>query len=191
MHIVFGGSFNPPTKAHVHMVKHLLDVFEHSKVIVVPVGDDYRKPELVSFTSRMDMLKLAFKDNDRVILSSIEAKRGYQGTLKTLNELKETYDDLHFVIGSDNLSGLRSWIQYETLLNTYPFIVIEREGYLTMNEAEKMYEDVKHHFIFIPFDYPISSTQIRKNRDQLKHMLDPDVYDYIKKHQLYEVNKHV
>jgi nicotinate-nucleotide adenylyltransferase len=191
MHIVFGGSFNPPTKAHVQIIKYLCAVFPSSKVIIVPVGDDYRKPELAPFHMRFDMLKLAVNDLDRVILSPIESNQGYQGTLRTLDDLSKTYQDIHFVIGSDHLKGLRAWIKYEELLRRYPFIVINRRGYLSQEEAEAMYKDVEHRFIYLPFDDISASTLIRKNKHQFKDMLDPNVYEYILKHQLYEVNTHV
>jgi len=191
MHIVLGGSFNPPTKAHVHIVKHLLSVFPHAFIIVVPVGDDYRKPELAPFSMRMDMLKLAFQDEKHVILSSLEANRGYQGTLYTLDELSEHYHDLHFVIGSDHLAGLPHWIRYQDLLAKYPFIVMNRQGYMTHEQAEAFFKDLPHRFIYVDFEDPSASTHVRKDIDKHQDLLHKDVYDYIKKHHIYEVKSHV
>lgn len=191
MHIVFGGSFNPPTKAHVHIIKHLLSTFPSSKVIVVPVGDDYSKKELVRFSFRMEMLKLALQDIDQVILSDIEAKRKYQGTLKTLNDLSITYEDICFVIGSDNLEELEKWIKYKELLFKYPVIIMNRNGYMTEEEANKRFKDVNHRFIFIEFSDSSASTNVRKNVHDYKHLLDPKVYQFILAHHIYEVKKNV
>ncbi len=191
MIIVFGGSFNPPTKAHLHIVKHLQTYFNPEKVIVVPVGDDYRKPELIPFQKRMDMLKLAFRDFSNVILSEIESTRGYEGTLKTLDDLSKDYHDLHFVIGSDNLQELTTWIRYQELLSKYPFIVMNRKGYVTEIEANEMYKDLPHKFIFVDFNEVIASSMIRKNRLEMRHLLDPKVYQYILDHKLYEEKKDV
>jgi len=44
MVLVFGGSFNPPTKAHLEIVEKLLERYEHARVLLLPVGDDYQKP---------------------------------------------------------------------------------------------------------------------------------------------------
>lgn len=191
MHIVFGGSFNPPTKAHVHIVRHLLSQFPDAMVILVPVGDDYRKPELAPFFMRMKMLKLAFSRQQRVIVSPIESTRGYQGTLRTLDDLSAQYNDLYFVIGSDNLSDLPQWINYQELLAKYPFIVMNRHGYMTQAEAELHYQHTKHRFIYIDFDDPSASTHVRKDIEAYKHLLHKKVYDYIKKHHIYEVKSHV
>ena len=191
MIIVFGGSFNPPTKAHVHMVKHLQTHFNPEKVIVVPVGDDYRKPELIPFQKRMDMLKLAFRDFSNVILSEIESSRGYEGTLRTLDDLSKDYHDLHFVIGSDNLQELTTWIRYQELLSKYPFIVMNRKGYIQEIEANTMYKDTPHRFIFVDFDEVVASSMIRNNRSEMRHLIDPKVYQYILDHKLYEEKKDV
>lgn len=187
MHIVFGGSFNPPTKGHLHIMKHLLRHFKHAKLIVVPVGNDYKKNDLQPFIHRFNMLKLMVNDDSNIIISDLEANRAYQGTLQTLQDLSQTYDNLYFVIGADNIIELPEWINYKELLASYPMIVIHREGYMTQDEAEKMYKDVKHHFIFIDFHDPSASSTVRKGVHQFKHHIHENVYEYIKKHHLYGV----
>lgn len=191
MHIVFGGSFNPPTLAHVHIMNHLKATFKEAKIIVVPVGDDYRKPELAPFDDRIQMLQLALADTSDVIISSIEAKRGYQGTLKTLDELSQNYENLYFVIGSDNLHEFDTWINYQELLRRYPFIVMRRPGYMAEEDANQMFKDLPHRFIFIDFNDPIASTTVRQNIIRSKDLLDPKVFDYILTHHIYEVKEHV
>lgn len=191
MIIVFGGSFNPPTKAHVHIIKHLLSLFEASKVIVVPVGDDYRKPELIAFEKRLEMLKIALDHMPNVFISSIESNRGYQGTLRTLDDLSKEYEDIHFVIGSDNLRELDTWINYKELLARYPFIVMNRKGYMTEDDANELYKDLPHRFIFVDFNNISASSTIRKNVRKNSHLLDPKVYQYIIDQKLYEEKKDV
>lgn len=191
MHIVFGGSFNPPTKAHQNIVKTLHQEFLDATILVLPVGDDYNKPELISFKHRKNMLDLLFHDYNYVNILENEKDRAYQGTLYSLNELSQTYDDLYFVIGSDNLSDLFNWISYKKLLETYPFIVMNRNHYMEKETAEKMFQDLPHQFIFVEFDMPISSTKVRENIEQASALLTDSVYAYIKKHQLYKETKHV
>ncbi|MFP4187417.1 MAG: nicotinate (nicotinamide) nucleotide adenylyltransferase [Acholeplasmataceae bacterium] len=187
MVLVFGGSFNPPTKAHLQIVEKLLERYEHARVLLVPVGDDYDKPELVSFWHRRNMLERLFQNNDRVIISDIEAEASYQGTLATLERLSDTYEDLRFVIGSDQLEGLKEWIRYEELLARYPFIVLTRKNALTEEEAEKRFADIEHDFTFIDFDVDISATKIRRDHE-LRHVwLTEEVRNYIEAHNLYEM----
>ncbi len=96
MNIVYGGSFNPPTKAHLNIIKKLLDEFEEAKVILLPVGNDYKKKELIDFKFRSDMLHLMIHPiSMKVIISDLEQRRGFKGTIGALNELSKTYDDLY------------------------------------------------------------------------------------------------
>lgn len=190
MIIVFGGSFNPPTLAHQHMIDLLHVTFPESVVLILPVGDDYRKPELVSFHHRLNMIHLMTEGMDRVMISDIESKRPWSGTLFSLNELKEIHGALSFVIGADNLSGLFDWIDYKTLLATYPFIVMTRQGSMGPHEAEKMFEHLPHTFHYLNFDEDISSTRIRKHLESSVSLLNPKVYRYILENNLYKEPSH-
>lgn len=184
--LVFGGSFNPPTKAHFEIVRKLLERFDHARVLLLPVGDDYDKPELIAFWHRRNMLERLFKCEDRVIVSNEEAESPYRGTLETLNRLSDTYDDIRFVIGSDQLEGLTQWINYQKLLERYRFIVLTRKNALSEEETEKRFADLKHDFTFIDFDVDISSTKIRRHQE-LRHLwLTKEVREYIEAYNLYE-----
>ena len=190
MNIVFGGSFNPVTIAHEKIVNLILSKFPDAKVIILPVGNSYNKPKLVSFNDRMTMLNLVFKDNERVILSELEKEKVFDGTINSLDELKMTYGDLYFVMGTDNLKGLKHWIEYERLIKTYPFILIERDKDL-ISELIKDHPLINPNYLEISFDENVSSTIIRTNVDKYKSYLKEDVYKYIKANKLYEVGKNV
>ena len=58
MNIVFGGSFNPPTKAHKLILDKLFLLFKPDNIIIVPVGDNYQKKGLIDYTHRLEMVKL-------------------------------------------------------------------------------------------------------------------------------------
>lgn len=190
MTLVFGGAFNPPTLAHRNIILHLQEKFPNQTIVVLPVGDDYRKPDLVHFYHRYAMLERMVSDLNHVVVSKLESLRPYGGTLKSLDELSQTYPKVHFVIGSDNLMNFRTWINYETLLAQYPFIVIHRHGF-SKEQIERSMESLKHTFIYIPFDEDISSTKVRQNIDQAKDALLPSVYQYIIQNHLYQETTHV
>lgn len=55
---VFGGSFNPPTVAHINLAKQVLEEMnEIEKVIFVPVSTKYNKKGLAPDEVRLNMLK--------------------------------------------------------------------------------------------------------------------------------------
>lgn len=186
MNIVFGGSFNPPTIAHLEMIKKLLSTFKGSNVLLLPVGDDYKKPELELFHHRYEMLKHLVKGLEHVIVLDIEAINHYQGTLESLRRLEKTYQNLYFVIGSDHLKTLHQWINYQELLKQYPFIVMTRKNALTQEEADVMYKDIEHRFMFIDFDVDISASEVRLDIQKRKTHLTQDINQYILENHLYE-----
>jgi nicotinate-nucleotide adenylyltransferase len=187
MIIVFGGAFNPPTNAHFEIIETLQSKFSQAHIICLPVGNYYPKGELLPFVHRFNMLKRMCEDMQHVMVSDFENQKMYQGTLKSLEHFKKLYDeDIYFVIGSDHLSSLNQWINYQELLEKFSCIVINRDGYLSLEDAEKNYAHVQHKFIYLEFQKAIASSQIRADIEAHKSYLHPKVYQYIKENQLYQ-----
>lgn len=186
--LVIGGAFNPPTFAHYEMIISLKTRYPLARVILLPVGNAYPKSELVSFKHRLAMLYVMCQSLDKVGISDLENMKTFQGTYHSLNALKKEYpnQDIYFVIGSDHLDQLDQWINYRQLLEAYPLIVLNRDGYMALEEAQKKYKDIPHRFIPIDFNEPISSSLIRKDIQKYKKYLHPDVYSYIISHKLYQ-----
>ena len=101
MNIVFGGSFNPITKAHLDIINKLKEKFNPENVIILPASDNYTWKNLTKSNDRLNMIKLVCKD---CIISDYELKQStYKGTINSLNYLSKTYKDLYFCMGADNL----------------------------------------------------------------------------------------
>ncbi len=186
MNYVYGGSFNPPTKAHKKIIEILTNFSSCENVIVLPVGDDYQKPYLAPFIDRYNMLKLLVEPFDHVIISDLENQRAYRGTLNSLNKLKETYKDLSFVIGSDQLDTFDQWIEYEKLLASYPFVIMQRDDAINKDLIEEKFKGLKHEFIWVPLNQKVSSTKARKHREERMNYLEQSIIDYIDTHDLYK-----
>jgi nicotinate-nucleotide adenylyltransferase len=176
MNIVFGGSFNPPTKAHKLILDKLFLLF------IVPVGDNYQKKGLIDYTHRLEMVKLL---DSRVIVSTLENNDVYLGTYDLLKKLSEDYDDLYYVIGSDNLMKLDTWIDYKNLLKDFKFIVFNRYSVPLEDVILEKYPEFKDRFLIIQIDYDISSSKFRETKDA--NLIPSEVYDYIIENKLYEV----
>ena len=182
MNIVFGGSFNPPTKAHKLILDKLFLLFKPDNIIIVPVGDNYQKKGLIDYTHRLEMVKLL---DSRVIVSTLENNDVYLGTYDLLKKLSEDYDDLYYVIGSDNLMKLDTWIDYKNLLKDFKFIVFNRYSVPLEDVILEKYPEFKDRFLIIQIDYDISSSKFRETKDS--NLIPSEVYDYIIENKLYEV----
>ena len=55
----FGGCFNPPINTHIDIANKLVQNSVIDKVIFVPVGDYYKKQNLVPAIHRYNMLQLS------------------------------------------------------------------------------------------------------------------------------------
>ncbi len=184
MLIIYGGSFNPPTKAHLELVNIIKYNFKGAKIVIVPVSNkNYTwKTNLASDEDRLQMLKLEFPD---LLISDYEMKnKEYQGTYKLLSDFKEYDDDIYFLIGSDNLVQMPLWLNFEKLIKEFKFIVVKRP---TDDIDFTKFGSYKENFKVIEMHNEISATKVRENVEKHKDWLSLDVYNYIKKHKLYEV----
>lgn len=155
------------------------------KIYFVPVGNYYEKSSLIEAKHRYNMLKLAIEDKMDVEKIAIESKIKLYA-IDTFELLKEKYnkDDIFFIMGSDNFRKMPTWKNYEKLKTNYNIIVIERERKKIRNENQKNIIE------FIPEKLAeIDSTQIREmiknNEKNVKKYLNPKVYEYIQKNNLY------
>lgn len=62
----FGGSFNPPTNAHLEIAKTALEEMELDKVYFVPMGNTYKKPGLIDEKLRYEMLQIACAEYKKI-----------------------------------------------------------------------------------------------------------------------------
>lgn len=129
---VFGGSFNPPTNAHVELAKQILQGKENiEKVVFVPVSTKYNKSGLAPDIERFNMLKTICENEKGLGVSSIELDSDRQlYTIETLEKLQEQNPDydIYFVLGTDNLKEIETWHTSGRLLQNFKIIVLERDN---------------------------------------------------------------
>ena len=138
---VFGGSFNPPTVAHIDLAKQILSKIDGiEKVIFVPVSTRYNKNGLAPDEVRLGFLKRICQNYSNIDVSNIEIKSPKQlYTIETLRCIKEKYQckNIYFVIGTDNLKELETWHEPEKILTEFKIIVLERG----QDNAEQIIQD--------------------------------------------------
>ena len=161
----FGGSFNPPTNMHIHLATKLIEDNLIEKLIFVPVGDYYKKQNLAPAIDRHNMLKIACKGFENLMVDNIASSHEnmlYATDTFELIANKYKDADIYFIMGSDNFKKMPSWKNYEEIIKKYKFIVIERPNY----EETTSLENVITYKIEQPED--MSSTKIRNMLKQGK-----------------------
>jgi len=185
---IFGGSFNPPHNMHRDIALELIDNNYLDKVIFVPTGDSYVKNGLISFNDRYNMVKLMIKDIDLFLVSDIGNNLGHQYTYQVLDYFKDIYlnDEIYFICGSDNLIEFNTWKKYQYILENYKLLVIRRNNDDIDNIVLKYYEYIDRIIITNIESNMLSSSYIRDNIDNdVSKYLDRDVYEYVRKNNLY------
>ena len=192
---VYGGSFNPPTNAHVQTVEAL--VKNGFQVIVIPCGmrPDKVTTQHVDTVHRAFMIDLAFgqMENVTVDLSDLEREQ-FTATIDLDAALKAKYPDAEifhaggtdlFVGGGEGVSQIQtSWKEGLKVWKTLKFIVIERPGY--KSGMEDLPPNCRYHNPDISI--AVSSTEVREaiaaNRP-IDDLIPPRVRNYINRYALY------
>lgn len=194
--VIFGGCFNPPLNSHFSLAEQVLNEFEIiEKILFVPVGIKYPKPNLASNEHRYNMLKLVCNKNDKFDVSSFEQDCAHTlTTIETLTEMQKLYPeyDIGFIMGSDNLKELDTWDDFEKLITNFKLYILERDKD-NIDEIIKNNINLKNYqSYFIKSTENIvsnlSSTYVRdKIRDNksVKYLIPDEVINYIKKNRLY------
>lgn len=193
--IVFGGSFNPPANAHFGLAEQIVNDYVIDKLLFMPVGDHYKKAELLPAPIRVEMLKTACKGNPVFEVSTVETDSDRQlPTIETLEILSEQYpnQDIWFVVGTDNLRDLPNWDRYQDILIHFHLLVLERGD---DKASEIIYKDERLKSLdsnIIVMNEEVrttcSSTLVRnrlKQGKKVQYLIPEGVYQYIREKDLY------
>jgi len=190
---IFGGSFNPPHKAHFQIAKDIINRGFVDRIAFVPTGDRYNKDELIPNKFRYEMLKIMTKKENNLSVSNFEQKHQLVFAYQTLDYFRLLFpsDDIYLICGSDNFAKFTTWKKYQYILDNYKLIVNKRGLFI----FPKKLREYEKKITFTDFNYPISSTILREElsrRDDseiIRRHLDKKVLKYIREKHLYEKNK--
>lgn len=184
MILVYGGAFNPPTKAHKTIMIYLIDLYKPNKFIFLPVGDIYPKKGLIAYKHRENMLKCFC--SDEIIVSNFEQQKAFKGTISALDYFKELYqDDVTFILGADNLKDMPRWLEADRLMKDNKFLIIDRDKKARQHLARL--DKHRQNFTIIDMDLEENASSYRLDPTKFASYLDECVMKYIKKERLYEV----
>lgn len=193
---VLGGTFNPIHLGHIYMAREASEKLGLNRVIfmVNAVPPHKKLAYCTASHHRLNMVKLALKDEDKFFIDEYETHRKTRSyTYKTIDYISQMTDKsntIFLIIGADSLMQLDSWKHFERLFERCSFAVIPRDNYDDKSCIEKITAlnnkyDAKIYYLETE-QMSISSTDIRDAHDDIKRsMLCDDVYDYIIENNLY------
>ncbi len=186
---LFGGSFDPPHRAHVALARCARDELHLGEVRWIPAGRPWQKSRtMTAVEHREAMVRLAIGDEPRFVLDRIEIERpGPSYTLDTVREMqaRETADEWVLLIGADQYAGLHTWNGWPELLARVTLAVANRPGPMPPPHPDVL----RHPHRVVPLAMlDISSTDIRARvarGEPIADLVPPEVARYIDHHALY------
>ena len=92
------------------------------KFYFVPMGNNYKKKDLIDENSRLEMLKIICNNEEKIDVSSIELNKKEEiETYQAFEMIKNRYknDEIFFIMGADNFEKMPSWTNSERLMSSY------------------------------------------------------------------------
>ena len=198
---VFGGSFDPVHIEHIRLVEAAIEELGLDKLFVMPAHKPPHKrgKELSFDEDRLEMCRIAFRCNPKVVVSDYEiAKGGTSYTYLTCQHFKKLYadtdDEIFWIVGTDMLRNFPLWKNPDNILENVTLTVCSRA-----EENEAWIEEEQKKFLarfgkkFQSFSYKgadVSSTKIRVLAGagmDLTPFVEEKVAEYIRKNGLYEI----
>ncbi|MCK5190842.1 MAG: nicotinate-nucleotide adenylyltransferase [Methylococcales bacterium] len=202
---IYGGTFDPVHNGHLRTALEVKEIFTLDEVRLIPCSQPpHRESPLTTAEMRLDMLKLAIKNQPGLVIDRRELDRdGFSYMIDTLESLRNEISNAPLILfmGSDAFKGLKSWYRWQHLFDYAHIVVLTRPGYehSLLNEffssrlTEKI-EDLKQKESGYLFFQPVTQLDISATgiRNIIQAGLNPgfllpdSVIDYIKRKKLYK-----
>lgn len=195
---VIPGTFNPVTKAHIHMGEIIRQLMPEAMVVYVPT-----KTGFLQSWKHMDMREIMPDEARAHLLQDALSGTGFTVDLCEINDetTGKTFDTLTYlakkygvdkknlwwVCGTDKLTELNRWYRADDIMSTFRLIVIQRndddsEREIRENPFLSKYRD---RITLVPDEekyLTISSTKVRNAMDEghlenVRNLLPDAVYE--------------
>jgi len=182
---ILGGTFNPPHVGHLILAQEVAQKLSLDKIFFIPTNiPPHKESHNVKGSDRLNMVKLAVKEDSRFEVLDLEIKRGgVSYTIDTVRELKNKFKraEFYLIVGSDLANDFPTWKYFENLKKAVKIVVAKRRAYPL---------ETKNRFIIAQIvQMGISSSYIRgliKKGFSVKYLVIDSVAKYIERHKLYK-----
>ncbi len=202
--LLFGGTFDPPTRAHSALPAQAAKLIGAQRLLFVPAAISPHKLDRPPTppAHRVTMLELALRDLEGAEIRTLELEReGPSFTIDTVRAIRSEFGPdtpLHFLIGDDQAESFHRWQDCDELLAlSAPVVLPRRHGSVeafarAMAESGGNWSEAEvRTWCDRRLDLPcmtMSSTDVRnrlESGDDADDTIDPLVLDYIRTHALY------
>lgn len=183
---ILGGSFSPVHNGHLQIAEDCLLEMGLDKIIFLPNSNPpHKNVDKFSFDTRVEMLNLAIKDNEKFDISLVEGDctKIHYSYYTMRDNFYNGKDKFYFIMGDDEFLSIKSWNEYEKFLEITSVIVFLRNhdiNYVIENSKEIIEKyDVN---ILNNSVISISSTDIRNRMNQkksIRYLVPEKVSKYI------------
>lgn len=200
---IYGGSFNPPHRGHLHAALGFYDAMALDLLLVIP---DYEPPHkqlsgIDSAEMRLEMTKVCFSGESigerKIEVSDFEVRSGgISYTALTLEHFREVCpeDEFFLLCGTDMFLTLDKWYHPETIFSLATPVLMRREDdpetalLLAEKQADYLEKYGKSGIILTLPCLELSSSEVREKiaaGEDVSGLLTPEVASYIKERELY------
>lgn len=195
---VYGGTFNPIHRGHIHILGEFMARLSLDRVLLIPDGTPPHKQadDLASAEHRLAMCRLAAEElPGRVEVSDMELLRpGRSFTSDTLAQLNGLYpgEELFLLMGEDMFLTVDRWHEAGEIFRRAVLCASPRspEGLARLLEKSRELEALgaRCRVEDIPF-WDVSSTRVRElaaRGEDVSGLVPGAVAEYMKKHRIYQ-----
>ncbi|MFX4227737.1 MAG: nicotinate-nucleotide adenylyltransferase [Porticoccaceae bacterium] len=206
---ILGGTFDPIHLGHLTLAQLALEQAGLDALVLMPCHlPPHREEAHASAEDRLALVRLAVAGKPRITVSEYELeKKSTSYTVETLAHFRNEMPDaeLYFCLGGDSLAQIKSWYQWQKILELANLVVLERN-----QDDSELEQDIRNRIVepiesgrkpagqILKLTAPqmnVSATGIRKRLiatncgkepdSYLQKWLHPNVLKYIKEHQVY------
>ncbi|MDO5716543.1 MAG: nicotinate (nicotinamide) nucleotide adenylyltransferase [Tissierellia bacterium] len=187
--IIYGGSFNPPTIAHILSIRYCINELQPKRFLILPTKTPPHKPsDGISDALRLEMICHTFEEMEGVEVCSVEYHMEEPSyTYKTMEILHDTYGKIHFLMGMDSYNTFAQWVKPDRILQFADILVLNRGG--IKREDHSLLKSYSEKFVFL--DNPVfelSSTEVRnmcKEGKDIHYFVLDSTRNFINSHKLW------
>ena len=183
---LFGTSADPPTVGHKKILEELSKIYF---AVITYASDNPKKIHRESIFFRSLLLNTLIDEinNPKIIFNQDLSSKW---AIDSIKKCKKIYDlhEIDFVIGSDLITEIFSWKNFDKILKEVNLLVIKRKGYPIDSQSLEMLKNHKVVYNVCSLNIPdISSSMLRLNTNHSN--LPKSLIKIVEKNNLYLNNK--